>query len=222
MPEILDMHVEVVPIDSVQPFPGNPRIGHRPTLTQSLDVNGQYKPIIVQRSTSYVLAGNNIWYAARDEGAERIAVQWLDVNDEQARRINLVDNRASDRSTYDDRLLLELFAELPDLDGTGYEPGDLDDLRAAVEEASDLPASSEWSGSADDNVTTRSSLDEKYANYETSDTRQIVLAFAGAQYIWVVEMLSALAAKYGVESNAETVLKLIEGASGEYAPEVDA
>src|SRR5690606_40546059 len=54
---------------------------------------------------------------------------------ERALRMNLIDNRTTDKATYDTRALLEFTADLDTLDGTGYDPGDLDDIRASLEEA---------------------------------------------------------------------------------------
>ncbi|HEX5119831.1 MAG TPA: ParB/RepB/Spo0J family partition protein [Pseudonocardiaceae bacterium] len=111
----------------------NPRQGDVAAIRQSLRVHGQYKPVVVNRGTytgrpSEVLAGNHTVLAAREEGWTTLWVGWVDVDDDQAARIVLVDNRTADRAEYDDRLLAELLADLPDLDGTGYDPGDLDKL----------------------------------------------------------------------------------------------
>jgi hypothetical protein len=58
----------------------------------------------------------------------------VDVDEDQAARIVAADNRTSDLAEYDERLLLELLAELPDLDGTGYDPGDLAELEKTLAE----------------------------------------------------------------------------------------
>ena len=45
--------------------------------------------------------------------ASSVSVTLLDIDDEQAKQIMLVDNRTNDLASYDDRLLSELLAELP-------------------------------------------------------------------------------------------------------------
>jgi ParB-like chromosome segregation protein Spo0J len=102
-------------------------------------VNGQYRPIVVNRGThtgrpSEVLAGNHTLIAARDLGWEHIAVVWVDKDDDGAARVVAADNRTADLGSYDERLLAELLTDLPDLDGTGYDPGDLDALVALLED----------------------------------------------------------------------------------------
>ena len=133
MSTILDMDVATVPLERVTPYPGNARQGDITAIADSLAVNGQYRPLVVQRSTGHVLCGNNTLAAAHTLGWTEIAVQYIDVNDDRARRILLADNRTSDTATYDDDLLAELLTDLEDLDGTGYTPADLDALTASIE-----------------------------------------------------------------------------------------
>lgn len=209
------MQIELVPIDSVRPFPGNPRIGHRPTLDESLDEHGLYKSIGVQRSTGYIIFGNNTWHALRDAGATHVAVHYLDVDDERAKRMNLVDNRANDKATYDERALLEFTADLDTLDGTGYDPGDLDDIRASLEEAEADPG---FADEADETTHTRKGMQEKYDNYELGDQRQIMLQYVGNQYVWMVEQLAELGQRYGLDTNSAVVLRLVQEATGEQVP----
>src|SRR5690606_7671017 len=143
-------------------------------------------------------------------------------DDDQAKRINLVDNRANDLATYDNRALLEFTADLDTLEGTGYDPAELDDIRAAEEETT--TALGEVGGTYtpddddDDTVRTRKGMQEKYDAYENTDTRQIVLAYTGETYIWMVEQLGELGEAYGVESNAAVVQRLVAQATGAEPP----
>lgn len=214
-PHIHDMQIELVPIDSVRPFPGNPRIGHRPTLDESLGEHGMFKSIAVQRSTNRIIAGNNTWYALKDAGATHVAVHYLDVDDERALRMNLIDNRTTDKATYDTRALLEFTADLDTLDGTGYDPGDLDDIRASLEEAEADPG---FADEAEETTHTRKGMQEKYDNYELGDQRQIMLQYVGNQYVWMVEQLAELGQRYGLDTNAAVVLRLVQEATGEQVP----
>jgi DNA modification methylase len=126
-----------VPIESIKPYRDNPRRGSIATIRESLEVNGQYRPIVVRKGTKEILAGNHTWAAARELGWTEITVSFVSVNDEQARRIVLVDNRSNDVAGYDYEELLELIRSLPDLDGTGY---DLDGVAEILAELEDEPA----------------------------------------------------------------------------------
>jgi hypothetical protein len=132
-----------VPIDSVRPYARNPRRGSTALIRESLETHGQYRPLVVNRRTSEVLAGNHTWQAARDLGWAEIAVTYVDVDDQTAARIVLVDNRSSDLATYDDRELADLLASLDDFDGTGYVD---DDLAALLESLRDPDESGDDDG----------------------------------------------------------------------------
>lgn len=126
--EIKDFAVE---INSVQPHPRNVRQGDIGAISVSLDAHGQYKPILVQRSTNYIIAGNHTWKAATQLGWTEIAVQFLDLDDDKALRILLADNRATDLATYDEHALAEILSEYArsyDMAGLLWDQDDLDDL----------------------------------------------------------------------------------------------
>jgi ParB-like chromosome segregation protein Spo0J len=119
----------VVNVSELIPYPGNARQGDIGMISESLRVNGQYRPLVVNRATGHVLVGNHTLAAASVLGWQEVAVTYVDVDDEEARRIVLVDNRTSDLGTYDDERLADLLSSIArDLDGTGYAPEDLDEL----------------------------------------------------------------------------------------------
>ena len=66
------MEVINTEIDTLLPFPNNPRRGNVKKLRESLEANGQYKPIVVQASTRYILAGNHLWQAAKELGQQAL------------------------------------------------------------------------------------------------------------------------------------------------------
>lgn len=124
----------VVPIGELRPYPGNPRRGKLSLIRDSLVANGQYRPLVVNRRTGEVLAGNHTYLAALDLGWSEIAATFVDVDEEQARRIVLVDNRASDLAEYDNAELAELLRGLEgDLTGTGWADDDLGLLLASLD-----------------------------------------------------------------------------------------
>jgi ParB-like nuclease domain len=133
-----DVQSSVVDIDSVTPHPSNPRQGDLGALAESFAAHGQYAPLIVQSSTSRIIAGNHRWLAAKQAGWERIAVVLLDVDDEQAVRIMLADNRTSDVASYADNELAQLLSEIADVDpslfGTGWDTDSLDVLLETLED----------------------------------------------------------------------------------------
>lgn len=138
----------VVPLDDVQPYDRNPRRGVVDRIAESLQAHGQYKPLTVNGRTGDVLAGNHTWRAAKQLGWSEVARTLVDVDDDEAARIVLVDNRLSDVATYDDEALAELLGALADSDaglaGTGWTDEDLaallpPDERPALTDEDDVP-----------------------------------------------------------------------------------
>lgn len=121
--------VETVGVLDVSAHPRNPRVGNPTAIAQSLSENDQYKPIVVQKSSGFVLAGNHTLLAARQLGWTHIQAVVLDVDDDRALKILLADNKTSDDSGYDDALLMSILEDIPDLTGTGYDLADLELLQ---------------------------------------------------------------------------------------------
>lgn len=127
------LHEHIVPIDTLKPWPGNPRQGDIEAMAASLRTNGQYRVAVVQESTGQICAGNHMWLAAKDElGWEHIAAITIDLTDEEAKRILAADNGVGEKGSFNEYLLADLLHELSGsdlgLEGTGYEPADLEDL----------------------------------------------------------------------------------------------
>lgn len=117
-------------ITRLTPYPGNPRRGNVDVIAESLQIHGQYKPVVVNKigTQHVVVAGNHTVEAARKIGWERIDCHIITVSEESARKINLIDNRANDIAGYDADLLAGLLDQCVDLTGTGYTDDDLDKL----------------------------------------------------------------------------------------------
>ena len=129
--------LQTVSVSKLQTHPHNPRRGDLGALGESIDVNGFYGAIVAQKSTGHILAGNHRYLAAKQKNAAFLPVIWLDVDDQEAKRILLADNRTSDLATYDEEELAALLQSLESLDGTGYKDEDLDKLLKEYEPKED-------------------------------------------------------------------------------------
>ena len=140
-----------IPVDDLTPHPDNARRGDVDKIAASLDTFGQYKPIVVDKTTKHILAGNHTWAAAKQLGWTKIKVAWVNADTDQQLEILLADNRTSDLGSYDDKELAALLSKVADndtLSGTGYEQADLDALLRNLEAADHPPvvADDEWTG----------------------------------------------------------------------------
>lgn len=151
-----DLAVVNLPLDRVQQHPSNVNNGDVDALEESILINGFYSPIIVQKSTGYIIAGNHRYsvllkmagdplkYGSGVLGAEpnTIPAIVLDVSDEDAMRMMLADNRITRLGHDDEGLLVGLLKELEQTEesllGTGYTDIDLANLLAMSDVPLDL------------------------------------------------------------------------------------
>jgi hypothetical protein len=132
--ELVDAGAELVAVDTLRFYPGNARLHDDELIESSLRKHGQYAPLLVQRSTRYVIKGNGTFHSACALGWTHVGVTWADVDDQQALQIVLVDNAASDAAQNEESALAELLQQLDSygdgLDGSGFIDSDLDELIA--------------------------------------------------------------------------------------------
>lgn len=201
------MEATKVGVDTLKEFEGNPRKGNVRALAESLRVNGQYKPIVVQKSTRQILAGNHLWKAAKELGWSDIDIVEVDVDDEKAKKIVAADNRLADLGAYDEQALIDLLGDIS-LEGTGYQPQDVDDLLALIEEKAE-PSFGVAASPQHENVLATTTLEERAQRYAERTIRLLMCEFPQHQYIWAMEKLTELRERFGTESNAETILRII-------------
>ena len=56
---------ETVQIQDIKPYPVNPREGDIGAIVESLQAHGQYRPIVANKQTGHILAGNHTYGAAK-------------------------------------------------------------------------------------------------------------------------------------------------------------
>lgn len=148
-----DLHAHVLdelrpmlcPLDRLRPLDGNPRVGDVEVVKRSYERFGQRKPIVARRTSEAgpheVIAGNHQLEAARQLGWDAIAVVFVDDDEITAKAFALADNRASDRSYYDDEALVAVLREVavdPELlQAASWKLDDIDDRAARFEPAED-------------------------------------------------------------------------------------
>lgn len=123
----------LVAIEDLKHYEGNARKGNIALIRKSLESLTQFRPIVVRKGCNTVLAGNHTLAAAVEAGWTHIAVDWIECDDDQARRIVIADNRSSDKGRTDKRQLLTFLSETPELEGTGYDAVFLQRLESQLE-----------------------------------------------------------------------------------------
>lgn len=184
-------------------------------IRDSLSQFGQRRPAVI-REDGLVLAGNGMVAAAIELGWKEVAVTVVpaDWTDEQARAYSIADNRAADLAEWDGERLLK---ELEALDGeallaaAGFDPDELDDLRAELEETATVVDGQKAHGQA----AGIAELAERYAN---KVTRQLVNDYPNAVYVWIIRRLVELRQEYSFQSNSEVFAQLVAERFNEEVP----
>ena len=123
------MTVDMVPVEDLHLDPSNARTGHDiDQIAASIQEFGFADPIEAQRGTGRIIAGNGRYQAARQLKMEAVPVVWHDMDDLQATRYGLANNRLTDKSEWDMDILPTLLAEV----GT-HIPGFDDDFMASLD-----------------------------------------------------------------------------------------
>lgn len=201
----------LVPIDSIEPHPRNPRRGQLDVIGRSLSDFGQTKAIVVQASTRWIVAGNHTRRAAAEKaGWTHIAAVVAELDEDKATAYLLADNRSSDLGEYDTSgliAILEESAEAGLLAMTGYDGDSLDDLIAANERdarrAAEFGAGLEGEdedGGGGRAPTVRGSGD---------GVREVVLLYGEEQHQQFVGWVKALQREYGTDSQSEAIYEAV-------------
>lgn len=138
-----------VPVDDIDLDPANARkhgTENLSALRGSLRSFGQCKPIVVNKRTRIVEAGNGTLTCARAMGWSHIAVVFVEHDPSQAAAFAISDNRVSDLSTWDTDALDKILREIE----TGDE--DLQAMLSKLAEDEKLPCFEEAKEIVEDEV----------------------------------------------------------------------
>ena len=202
----------IVPIDSIKLHPRNARRGVVDTIADSYDRFGQLKPVVVQKSSGFIVAGNHSWIAAAEKLKwTHIAAVLSDMDDDTAEQFLLMDNRSADLGTYDEGQLAEQLEALQDrglLDGTGYTPDDVDDILARLDQVMETAPQEFTGGYAEDPEVTQARYDpERRPDGSHIIHREFVLAYPVEVYEEFVKFVSTLRKAWGVSSARDVIFE---------------
>jgi len=103
---------EEVDVHLLKQHPRNVNQGDLGAVISSIETNGFYGRLIVNKRNNYVLAGNHRLMAAKALKMDTVPVEWVDVDEDSEVRILLADNRTTRLGLDDNTALTVLLAEL--------------------------------------------------------------------------------------------------------------
>lgn len=130
-PKIINDATVMVNVSDLAEHPRNPNRGDMERIGESIEADGFYGTIVAQKSTGHILVGNHRYRAAVELGLKTVPVTWVDIDDDQALRILVKDNRITEFGKRHTEALAELLKEIQaasSLAGTGYSEQDVEAL----------------------------------------------------------------------------------------------
>lgn len=140
-----DLSPLMQPIDSISQNPRNYNNGDVEEIMALIERVGMYRPIIVERESREIIAGNHTWMACKQLHAEVIPVIWFDGEDTEQMLAMIGDNGTAAKARPDEALLLDLLRDLETntaegLLGVGYDSRDLARMERLLDEPLDTEA----------------------------------------------------------------------------------
>lgn len=131
------MEVKIVPIDSVTPYPDNPRNNDDavdPTA-ESIKQFGWQQPIVVDKDM-VVIAGHTRLKAAQKLDLKTVPIVIADLSDEQTRAYRLADNKTGELARWDFTELEKELSDIEEIDMTefGFEDFEFEDDNSDLED----------------------------------------------------------------------------------------
>jgi ParB-like chromosome segregation protein Spo0J len=108
------MKIEQVAIEQLTPAPYNPRtMGEKEFegLKASLKTFGMVEPVVANKRNNHIVGGHMRAEAWHNLGHDQVPVVWLDLDDHQERKLNILLNSQAISGEYDADKLSELLEE---------------------------------------------------------------------------------------------------------------
>ena len=106
------------------------------TIKKSLEVYGQRKPIVVNKTTGIIEAGNGLYRAAVSLGWPEVAVVYVNDDEDYAKGYAVMDNKSSDLSGFALPTLRDVLEELDsgafDMEATGFQRHEIEMLMTGI------------------------------------------------------------------------------------------
>lgn len=110
-------------LDEVRPYENNPRFNDDAVdkVAESIKAYGWKQPIVVDKD-GVIIAGHTRFKAAKKLGMATVPVLVADdLSEDEVKAYRLADNKVSDFSSWDNKLLLEELSDIPEELFTGFD-----------------------------------------------------------------------------------------------------
>jgi len=206
--------LETVAISAIRPHPKNPNRNELPPLIDSIERVGFYGAITVQRGTGHIIAGNHRYMAAVASGMTEVPVIYLDVSDEEAMRMMLVDNRAAEGGFQDQAQVDALMGYWDD--GKGYEELNKEmGAQPGIPQPTDGHHDNDQGGDEDEDdepdTEPREPQPKTPREFDPNGAKRIIsVGYSLADYDQVAAVMDKMRVDYGQGANGDALLVHLE------------
>lgn len=189
-------------------------------IRASILAHGQVEPLVIQRETKMVIAGNARLRVLKDLGYKKVKAVLLDVDNTEARKLSIVLNRSGELAEWNEANLAKHLEELSSdsnfnsLD-LGFSMEDMEELVNAFGGAIETldfeePSVEEVEGFSEDDDYQEEDSEEDITPTAVSNVRMVQL-FLNDDTIGVFQdMIKAISRNFGTENITDTVYQSIE------------
>lgn len=224
------LHDHLVDVRKINPHPDNPNEGDIPAIAVSLDHYGQVRPILVQKSTGFIVAGNHTYKAARLLGWQYVAAVVTDMDEADALKYLLADNQIAKRATVKVEKVTDLLNDgrlLFDPDNPTVMGWTTDELVAEFGDQLSFLQTTDAGAEMPAEYASNDEQKQRRDKRTTEPLREVVLMMTKAQTVQLGEKLDYLRTKLKVEDEGVTavllaVVDFTYEAAGGTAPDDDA
>lgn len=205
-----ELQAMIHPLKDAKPHPDNVRKHRLEKIAQSLQTHGQRAPIIVQRSSGYIVKGNGTWAAAKMLGWEHIAMSFQEMDDGMAMGFLFADNRASDLASYDRKKLRDGLASMvegPGLLDTLWEVEEFEDLDEEFRGIATLP---EAEGPEPDPLVAQADEVPAPPLDPRKRMREIPMVFTAEHHALFTGWLAVLMKAFGMSKAQDTIYEAVK------------
>jgi hypothetical protein len=187
-------------------------------IRASLLAHGQVEPLVIQRSTNMVIAGNARLRVLKDLGYKKVKAVLLDVDDKEARKLSIVLNRSGELAEWNEANLAKHLEELSSdanfssLD-LGFSMEDMEELVNAFGgtiETLDFDEPSIEEEGFSDGYDDEDDSEEDINPTQVSNIRMVQLMLNDETIGLFQDMIKAISNNFGTENITDTVYQAIE------------
>lgn len=198
-------------LGDLKQHPKNPRQGDKDLLRQSIQKYGQARELLVQQDTFVIVAGNHTAQVMGEEYGLDIMVDVAIVamDNDTAEEFALMDNRTTDKATWDSSHLAEVLKDIAardTLENTGFDQDDIDDILVTIGAIEPPPTQEFTGGYAEPEEETAA----RWEGREEGKSREVVFLLLEEDFEKFNELVGELQKSWGLTSKAETINQAVQ------------